>query len=105
MAAASAGKVPNGKVRSPSNAPGARHDAMFASAALVSAADWIVADDAARVLTDGLALVHEREHPGGADQVIERRPHVPLRARGRQCELPGVDVGDDLRRMFVGIVQ
>ena len=65
----------------------------------------IVVADAGRVLADGLALVDEREHPGGADQVIERGPHVPLRARGRQRELRGVDVGDDLCCVFVGIVE
>ena len=48
----------------------------------------VVDGDACRVLADGLALIDEGEHPGGADQVIEGRPHVPLRARGRQRELP-----------------
>src|SRR5437763_389744 len=48
--------------------------------------DRIIVAGPAGVLTDGLTLVHECEHPGGADQVLERGPHVPLRAWRRQRE-------------------
>src|SRR5581483_12105054 len=52
----------------------------------------VVAEDVAGVLAGLPPLVHEREHPRRAEEVVQRRADVPPGTRGRSTESGLIEV-------------